>query len=948
VTALVLLAVTAALVVLLAAVFHLGVAAAIVGIVGIVATVPGAYLNWAALPAAATVPVRGRLAGLWDPVGLGVHQVIGGGPMPTYIRRSHDELLAAVLDPAVPSSRLLVLRGGSSTGKTRAAYQAVLGRLADWQLDYPQDPGTLATRLDAGIPERTVLWLGELRQYADVDGGAAVLGRLADLLNGQGLLVITTMWPEHWAAYTTAAKAGPGAADAAGTAGRLLAALPELTGRDPAGIDPARGGVIDVPDQFTTRDLQAAVSTGDRVLADAAAAAASAGQGGQVTQYLAGVPALLGRWAGPGGDPYGQAIITAAIDATRFGHASPLPAALVQEAAVGYLTDTQRTEDIATWRDAALDWAAEELDGAVRALRPVPPPSGTGVTGYQVADYLDQHGRRTRADHLGPASLWDALASSAANASDLTRIGQAARDRGLNRHAAALWTIAVTLGNAAAAGSLIILLGEVCPGDAKRAGPWAARHADLDDPHNVASLLRALHKTGANDAVQVLLARDPTRHASLNDPRGVAILLRALHESGDDGPAHTLATQAANHARLDDPLGVGYLIRSLHESGDDGAAHTLATRAADHASLNNVLDVGYLLRSLYQSGDDGAAHTLADRAANHARLDNPLDVGDLIQSLHESGDDGAAHTLATRAANHASLDNLRGVEFLLRAVGQTGDDGAAHTLATRAANHASLNDPGGVTSLLLTLGQDGDDGAVQTLLARDPARHASLNDPGGVADLLWALRRTGNDGAAHTLATRAANHASLNDPGGVTSLLRALHQTGDDGAVQTLLARDPARHASLNDPGGVAILLEALYETGASGAAHTLADRAANHASLNDPEGVTSLLRALCRTGNDSPAHTLATRAANHASLDHSPEGVADLIQTLHESGDDGAAQILADRTSNARRFSIFLEFHRDQASTYRFGREPDGTPAPSWNWQQPTVTTNEPSSAAN
>jgi hypothetical protein len=193
VTALVLLAVTAALVVLLAAVFHLGVAAAVVGIVGIVATVPNAYLAWAALPGAATVPVRGRLARCWDPVELGVHQVIGGGPMPPYVRRPHDELLAAVLDPAVRSSRLVVLRGGSSTGKTRAAYQAVMDRLAGWQLDYPQDPGALVVRLDGGIPERTVLWLGELRQYAEVDGGSAVLGRLADLLNGQDLLVITTM-----------------------------------------------------------------------------------------------------------------------------------------------------------------------------------------------------------------------------------------------------------------------------------------------------------------------------------------------------------------------------------------------------------------------------------------------------------------------------------------------------------------------------------------------------------------------------------------------------------------------------------------------------------------------------------------------------------------------------------------------------------------------------------
>ncbi len=125
----------------------------------------------------------------------------------------------------------------------------------------------------------------------------------------------------------TAARARLGAADPAGTVGRLLERLPELTGREPARIDPGRGGVIDVPDRFTTAEMAAAASTGNAVLVEAAAAAASAGQDGQVTQYLTGVPDLLHRYDGAGGDPYGQAIITAAMDATRFGHASPLSAA---------------------------------------------------------------------------------------------------------------------------------------------------------------------------------------------------------------------------------------------------------------------------------------------------------------------------------------------------------------------------------------------------------------------------------------------------------------------------------------------------------------------------------------------------------------------------------------------------------------------------------------------
>ena len=98
VTALAVFGVAAGLAVLLAFLFHLGVAAVVVAILG---TVPALYLAYLAVPGvisppepgAVEKPAYGRLAGQWDPVDLGVHQVIGGGPMPAYVRRPHDELL---------------------------------------------------------------------------------------------------------------------------------------------------------------------------------------------------------------------------------------------------------------------------------------------------------------------------------------------------------------------------------------------------------------------------------------------------------------------------------------------------------------------------------------------------------------------------------------------------------------------------------------------------------------------------------------------------------------------------------------------------------------------------------------------------------------------------------------------------------------------------------------
>jgi hypothetical protein len=619
---------------LLALLAHLDVAA--VG-VGILAAVPGSYLVWKAIPAPVTIPRRGRPPRKWDPVELGVHQVLGGGPMPAYVPRQHDELLAAVLDPAVQASRLVVIRGDSSTGKTRAAYQAVTSRVGAWHLDYPLSPSALAKRLDAGIPPETVLWLGELRQYADADGGADALGRLADLLNGKGVLVITTVWPEHWNTYTTAARPGPGPADPAGVAGRLLERLPDLTGTDPAQIDAARGGVIDVPPQFTSADVNAAARTGDPVLAAAATAAAEAGHAGQITQYLAGVPDLLDRYEGPGGNPYGQAIITAAMDASRLGHTSPLPAALLQDAAPGYLTGSQRTAPLANWWDAALAWAIKELRGAVRALEPVPPATGTGVAGYRVADYLDQHGRRTRQDQLGPPSLWDALTTHTTAIADLNRLARAAENRGLYRHAAAFCTAAAHRDTDAAT-QLIIYLLRINSADTTRAAHWAAHHTSTDDPKAVNGLLLEMHRAGATDAARTLAGRAAT-DTSLDLPGHVALLLKILlHEVGACDAARTLAGRAATDAGIDNPRAVHQLLQALHEIGESDAARTLAGRAAAHTGIDDPLAVHWLLDTLHEIGASDAARTLAGRAARPHWHRRP--VGRALAAGHAARDRG--------------------------------------------------------------------------------------------------------------------------------------------------------------------------------------------------------------------------------------------------------------------------------------------------------------------
>ncbi len=99
----------------------------------------------------------------WDALQLGVHRAITadaamGQALPeltTYVRRANDgrlcELFASPTRPV-----MVVLVGGSSTGKTRAAYEAVLGCLPDWSLLRPVDASDLVGQRGSGSTNRAM------------------------------------------------------------------------------------------------------------------------------------------------------------------------------------------------------------------------------------------------------------------------------------------------------------------------------------------------------------------------------------------------------------------------------------------------------------------------------------------------------------------------------------------------------------------------------------------------------------------------------------------------------------------------------------------------------------------------------------------------------------------------------------------------------------------------
>ena len=267
----------------------------------------------------------------------------------------------------------MVVRGDPCTGTSRAAWEAVAELLAEWPLEFPRTAAALAARLEAGIPPGTVLWLwaepgpacgaGRRRDRAARPGRPTRRGRLP----GRRDHLAVAMGCLHRCGRRRARRRRrlAGRADA-GPAGRAPL-------YDPSSIRPDYGGgFLDVPARFTAGELAEAAGSGDPLLA---AAAAAAGPDGRLNPVPGRGPRAAAPLRRPGGDPRGRAVLTAAMDASRFGLAGPLLATLLERAAGGYLPGTPSAadrENEAGGKDApgtGLAWACAAESGGAEGSR---------------------------------------------------------------------------------------------------------------------------------------------------------------------------------------------------------------------------------------------------------------------------------------------------------------------------------------------------------------------------------------------------------------------------------------------------------------------------------------------------------------------------------------------------------------------------------------------------
>ncbi|MEU2956400.1 hypothetical protein [Streptomyces xanthochromogenes] len=522
------------------------------------------------------VPVRGRYVAELQPQeafsAWEVHRPVDvpaavPGSLPLYVRRAHDEVLrAAVGQAAGGTSRMVVLVGESSSGKTRACWEAAAGLPAEWRLWHPLDPSpaqALANALREGIAPRTAIWLNELQRYVGEQAGAGSEQAAAGLRNllqdstSGPVLVLATVWPEFFSALT--APPVPGRPDPYPQARSLL-----------------EGTALHVPGAFDTQALQDAQTVGghDPRLADALAHTAD----GRITQYMAGAAALLERYRTA--PPAARAVISAAMDASRLGGATLVAREFLQDAAEGYLSDDAYHPLGKDWLQDALAYTQQPSKGVRGLLSHVRArPAASGPGGYRLADYMDHIGRTQRQYCAPPASFWRAAQDHLPEPHLVRALGRAAEARWRDAEAAGLYQRALDLGDLKAGQYLAWL--------------WQERQR-ADDAHRVQEQA-ALAGDGEvlEELMMPLLEQEQYQQAEqlVREAAGRGNATAQLHLARAlmrDGETQEAARWYAEVAQCSDPDILRAYAGDLREQGDLDGARSALRAAGDRCAMGEL------------------------------------------------------------------------------------------------------------------------------------------------------------------------------------------------------------------------------------------------------------------------------------------------------------------------------------------------------------------------
>ncbi|MBM9507836.1 tetratricopeptide repeat protein [Actinacidiphila acididurans] len=565
---------------------------------------------WQGLPTPRTVAET-------DPALLGIHPSIplpADAPqslspdLPEYVERDVDANLRNYLRARSAKGGFVLLVGPAAAGKTRTAWEAISSTLPDWSLIRPYPGGDMAWAQRRNLG-RSVIWLNEIQDFltgATPLEAATVRRLLADTT--QPVILVGTIWPDRYEQLrsTSSAPAPPppprpadsteasqnGAGDsAAGALAERQVDAPNRNDKDV--LEQAR--VFSLP-AFTEPEWERARELAGRD-PRLAHAAANSRTGLGLTQILSAAPELLLRWE-QADDPYGKALLSAAVTARRCGHPPTIPAPVLKALANHYLTGQQRADAPINWFENGLTWACRPVQHTHRISPLSPYGSAPGRTdGHRVTDILTNHVHPTspvpKASDI-PDAVWDTLIE-AADPQACLGIGGSAFAADRRPQATVAWTRAAEAGNTRAMLSLGLVARD--NGDTDAARTWHTRAADANDIHAMAMLGVLANEDGDTDAARTWW----TRAAEAGNTNAMGMLGALAHEDGDRDAARTWYIRAADAGNTRAMLSVGML---AHEDRDLDTARIWWTRAAEAGNANGMFDLGVLLHN--QGDVDGA------------------------------------------------------------------------------------------------------------------------------------------------------------------------------------------------------------------------------------------------------------------------------------------------------------------------------------------------------
>ncbi|MFD9503442.1 tetratricopeptide repeat protein [Streptomyces sp. NPDC060035] len=839
------------------------------------------------------LPRARRAVWEWSPRRLGVHPAISGSVevtedaefvLPWFILRAHDAELRARLGSAVAADAepvLVVVQGGSCVGKTRSAFEAVRAVVPDdFALLLPADAANLLEVLDAdALGPRTVLWLDEAQQYLDGPAGETVAAKLLRRLDAVGpLVVLATLWPDHHRRLSTAPSEGQ--SDPHPLARKLL----------------AQAHRIHVPATFVS-ELEAVrqAARQDRSLA----AALQASDDG-LAQVLAAGPDLVSHYEHPVGvhGAYGKALISVAMDAYRLRVDGPLPLEFLETAAPDYLSDVERAAAGPDWFDGALTHARTLIKQTSSPLQPVPRRSGMGAQPgvVRLADYLQEHGRRTRKLLCPPASFFHAAARHLPEPSDLLHLALECRFRARYRHAAELYRAAADSHITEALTALAELREHA--GDREGAERTAREAADAGSTN---ALMKLAQWRGAyGDRAEAERLYRAAAHAG--SAEALMVLVRLREHAGDREEAELLAGQVAKagnaHALAElawmrDKTGDRASADRLYgaavtaggtdvfinlacrrvRAGDVREAERLYRAAADAGSTEALV---LLARQLERHGPPSASWYEAERlyraAITAGRTDALVDLAGLREN---AGDRDEAERLYRAAIAAGRTDALVSLARLREKVGDRTETERLHRVAT--------HDPRLLESLVFLRDMDGDAEGAEEL-----------------------ARQLANDDNPNALEEMASRRLALKSTG-AERLYRAAADAGSNVAVRALVKL----HA---EAGSHEVAERLALQTAVGTEMYVLADLAQFFEKVGDRERAARL-------------HQEAVDRGWTDSLD-------DLARLGEDAGDRQEAERLRRASADAGHYLFVVPLPPTS-----YGLNADGSPAEPWTWPEPGLS---------